>query len=433
MNTESIRINESSIGFEFEFLRDPSYNIGEVKKKIKDLFKVDIKIEKDHHSEFIPTEDHWKIEPDYSGGKNLVELITGPLPYTRARVVLLNMLKLIRDDDKLSISSKCGLHINININGNYVKHVDILKYILKFDEDLVYKYFPDRDNNIYAKSIKSIYPRHPQFDLENLILNKTNYVYPSNKYYGINFTKLAKGYLEFRYIGGEHYADRADKVLELMDYFIDSLINCYNEPYDKEDINRLKTIVEKKWLLFIAMRDYFRFTNVFKNIKLLGDTSDNPEVIKCHFHKIIQVLFPLFQKMENIDYNMKGTINYDSDSSILEISGFNINDTVIDSQRVVIIETNLTGCVIENITLINSKTTSCDLNTVETDGCELIKTRVKEGYHSRSTIIDGYITGKFLVLDNCEVKGDSIFRDGTYISTDIDKSVEIIEAKEKKR
>ncbi len=33
-----------------------------------------------------------------------------------------------------------------------------LKVILNMDEDLVYKYFPNRENNFYAKSIKRIIP-----------------------------------------------------------------------------------------------------------------------------------------------------------------------------------------------------------------------------------------------------------------------------------
>ena len=301
MTTVEIRQNKSQVGFEFEFIRDKGYNLGEIKKKLRKIFKVDIKIEKEHHSDFIPTDDHWKMEPDFSGGKNLVEVVTGPVPYPQARIVLLQMLKFLREDKQLSLDRKCGLHINVNIDGPYVQNIDILKYILHFDEALVYKYFPDREHNIYAKTIKAIYPRHSTFKLDDLVLSRTNYIFPSNKYYGINFTKLANGYLEFRYLGGPNYAKKSS---ELMDYFIDSLIDSYRSSYTKEDVVHLKEIVAKKNPLFMANQSYFNFKHIFPKLQLMVDADDNKEVVKSQFHKIMQVLFPLFQKMEKINYNV---------------------------------------------------------------------------------------------------------------------------------
>jgi hypothetical protein len=430
MTTTEIRQTKSQIGFEFEFIRDSEYNLGEIKKSLRKLFKVDIKIEKEHHSDFIPTDTSWKIEPDYSGGKNLVELVTGPLPYPQARIVLLQMLKWIREDDKISLDRKCSLHINVNVTGPYVQNVDILKYILHFDEALVYKYFPDRERNIYAKTIKAVYPRHSTFKLDDLILSKTNYVYPSNKYYGINFTKLAKGYLEFRYLGGASYAKRSNECLELMNYFIDSLIDCYKNPYTKNDIVHLKEIVAKKNSLFMANQSYFNFKHIFKNLKLMVDGDDNPESIKSQFHKIVQVLFPLFQKMEVINYNLKGVVNYDSDESYVEIAGVKLKDTVIDSLRVIIINSELIECVVDNVNLKDCKTNTCDLTNTDTDGCHLTKTRIKYGYHQDNEITGGYINGKFIIIDRCVINGDTIFREGKYRDTEISDSVEIIDAEE---
>jgi len=430
MTPNEIKQTKSQIGFEFEFLRDPKYNLGEIKKKIKKIFKVDVKLEKEHHSDFIPTNDHWKMEPDFSGGVSLVEVVTGPISYPLARIVLLNMLKFIREDKKISLNERCGIHININIEGRYIQNIDILKYIIDFDEDLVYKYFPDRKNNIYAKTIKSIFPRHGSYAIDNLTFNKTNYVFPSNKYYGINFTKLSKGYLEFRYLGGPKYAIRSDETIELMDYFIDSLILSYNKPYDKEDNKILKSIVDKKHKLFLASKDYFNFKNIFKKLKLSVDGNDNSEAVKSQFHKIIQVFFPLMQQMENIPYGMAGKINYDSDESLLEFVDISFKDTVIDSHRVIFHNCRFIQCVIDNAILQDSKTSKCDLTNTDTISCDLKKTRLKDGHHESGKVINGYINGKFITLDRMQIKGNTIFREGKYVDTEIDDSVEVIDAEE---
>lgn len=430
MNTVQIRQKDSQVGFEFEFVRDKSYNLGAIKKSLKRLFKVDISIEKEHHSDFVPTETEWKLEPDFSGGVHLVELVTGPLPYPLARIVLLNMLKWIREENNIYLTRKCGLHINVNVDGPYIQNIDILKYILHFNEDLVYKYFPDREDNIYAKTIKAVYPRHPQTDLEHLVLNPTNYVYPSNKYYGINFTKLANGYLEFRYLGGEKYAERSEKVLELMDYFIDSLIDCYRAPYTPEDRKHLAEIVNHKYPLFLATRSYFNFKNVFKKLRLFADADDNEEVIKSHFPNIMNYLFPIFQKMEKIDYNMRGIINYDSDESTLEFSQMKLKDTVIDSLRLTIYESEITQCVLENTNIVQCKTFECDLNNVDSDGTQFVKTRVKNGHHQDGVMDSCYIDGDFITLDRFDIKGDTIFRKGKYRHCDIADTVEMIDAEE---
>ena len=78
---------KSEIGFEFEFIRDTNINNSTVKKELMRLFKVKISLEDKAHSDFVPIEGHWKMEPDFSGGKNLVEVVTPPMPYIQAKIM----------------------------------------------------------------------------------------------------------------------------------------------------------------------------------------------------------------------------------------------------------------------------------------------------------------------------------------------------------
>ena len=50
-----------------------------------------------YHSDFTPDDKNFKIEPDLSGGSNMVEVITGPLPYFQAKFYLVKILKFIQD------------------------------------------------------------------------------------------------------------------------------------------------------------------------------------------------------------------------------------------------------------------------------------------------------------------------------------------------
>ena len=73
-------LNEAQIGLEFEFYSKMSYY-----KTLETLnaYLSPVKVHgfRSYHSKFKVDEKNWKMEPDYSGGPNCAELITGPLQY----------------------------------------------------------------------------------------------------------------------------------------------------------------------------------------------------------------------------------------------------------------------------------------------------------------------------------------------------------------
>ena len=97
-----------------------------------------------YHSSFTPDENNFKIEPDLSGGSNMVELVTGPMEFFTAKYYLLKILKFIQEYGYTT--EKSSLHINISFNGDRTKkkltQLNVLKHILKTDEEEIYKVFP---------------------------------------------------------------------------------------------------------------------------------------------------------------------------------------------------------------------------------------------------------------------------------------------------
>ena len=86
-------LNAALVGVEFEFYS----NIGleETRKSLSKLLGRPIRLETKAHSDFQPSADEFKLEPDMSGGKGLAELVTGPVPYRNARIMISNVLDWI--------------------------------------------------------------------------------------------------------------------------------------------------------------------------------------------------------------------------------------------------------------------------------------------------------------------------------------------------
>lgn len=427
---KSNKFYETQVGIEFEFMREPDYSKSQIKQDLEKILGVGIKVEKGHHTEFTPTEHIFKMEDDFSGGKNLIELITGPLNYVVAKRVITLVLGYIKNNKNLFTTNKCGIHLNLNYpNENYIKNIDILKFILLFDEEQVYSRFPGRRGNIYTKSIKNIEPLSTNFDFRNIEVSKTNFKYPSTKYYGVNFEKLSKGYLEFRYIGGENYDQQSTEILELLDYFLFSLKNAYETPYNNDCKEELRNILSNKKMLFEAGKSYFNFKNIFKNIKITVDGSDNEEVIKSFFAQIYGIFFPVMSNMMEIKYTKSGRLNYDTDKALLEFVDFYFKKTVIEKNIIVFSNCKFEGSVIKDALLLDCETKNCDLITVEAHDCKLDYTRLKDGIYDYCKVKGGYINGKDFIIRNSELSGNLIFREGSYEECEISDEVEIIEAK----
>ena len=154
-NEQLIAIHNSKIGFEFEFFAKT--DLKEVKESLTRTLNKKIRIEEKAHSDFSPSEDVFKLEPDNSGGSGMIELVTGPLHFTEAKLIMAKTLKWIRENG--STNDRCSIHVNIAFNGSTLgtetnmTNLDIGKFVLNFDEDKVYEEFPKRKNSVYAKSI----------------------------------------------------------------------------------------------------------------------------------------------------------------------------------------------------------------------------------------------------------------------------------------
>ena len=89
---EYAKLNKAVIGLEFEFyMKDLSF-YKTLELLNKELSPVKVHGFRLYHSDFVPDAQNFKIEPDLSGGSNMVELVTGPMDYADAKIYLIKII-----------------------------------------------------------------------------------------------------------------------------------------------------------------------------------------------------------------------------------------------------------------------------------------------------------------------------------------------------
>tara|TARA_B110000285_G_scaffold156055_1_gene174138 strand:+ start:1717 stop:3030 length:1314 start_codon:yes stop_codon:yes gene_type:complete len=399
----------SQMGIEFEFYSN--LELEETQKSVSELLNRKIQLEEKAHSDFVPCDKVFKMEPDMSGGKGLIELVTGPMPYRSARLVIMKMLGWIRENGYTS--DRASIHLNMSFNPDYLddkdmlQHMNVLKFILEFDENRVYKYFPDRKNSTYAKSIKWIMPKHEAFYYNDSMVSKDNFTFANTKYYGINFEKAQSNYLEFRYLGGKDYEKKQDDILSLADSFIMSVWkSCHNPRFTPENKIELKRILRKNEPLMAMLKDYSAVNKYWPEINILVDLQDDPTVIMVQWERFKQRVLSLLSNGSMTH----GTINYDSDYGAVQIKdGKFENAYILDGYE--FIDSELSGNI-ENSKIYGGVVKGANVLRSEIySGAMLMDSKVESSYvHGSCELKNCYVFGRDGIFKG-KMEG-GIFREG---------------------
>lgn len=402
-------LNGSQIGIEFEFYSN--LELDETKESVSKLLNRKIKLEDKAHSDFQPSAEVFKMEPDMSGGIGLIELVTGPMPYRSARVVIMKMLGWIRENGYTT--DRASIHLNMSFNPDYLEDIDmvskmnILKFILEFDEKRVYKYFPNRENSTYAKSIKWVMPKNEAFYYNENLISSDNFTFANTKYYGINFEKAQKNYLEFRYIGGKDYEKRYDDIMHLAESFIMAVWrSCYSPVFTTENKIELKRILDKNRPLMEMLKDYSAVNKYWPKINILVDLQDAEQIIRVQWNRFKKKVLELLSEgsLES------GTINYDSDYSVVQVKD-GIFKTAYLLNDFEFIDCEISGNI-ENSEIYGGKVTGAQiLRSNLYKGVEIMDSKVESSYvHGSCTLKNCYVFGKDGIFKG-KMEG-GIFREG---------------------
>ena len=380
------KLKNTKVGMEFEFyMKDISYyKTLELLNKV--LNPVKVWGFRQYHSNFTPDESNFKIEPDLSGGSNMVELVTGPLNFYDAKYYLIKIIKFIQNWGYTN--DKCSIHFNISFDDEEMdlNDLNILKLILNIDEEEIYRAFPARKGNVYAKSIKNIIP-YKEYDFFNIPIStiKNNIRIPNDKYYGVNFLNILenkeKQRLEFRYIGGKDYEKNIGQVIYFMERFIINSYDCIDTGFDNTDISKLEEYLEDNIKKYKNLSNYDNFIVEFPDIQIQIDQVSNYDIISSFYDKVFSKIFNLIDTTEELK---ECIINYVTRTQTLE---------VVDA-------TIKTSATIKGIEFIN-----CDVEGIFND-CFFLNTDVRNSQITKSGIQNSEVTNSKVF--NCNVDSSTL-------------------------
>lgn len=403
----------SQCGVEFEFYSN--YSVEKTGEMLEKALGRKMQIENKAHSDFVPTDKVFKLEPDMSGGAGLIEMVTGPIPYTDVRLLLIKMFAWI--DANGYTNDRCGLHLNISFKkeafGKYfITNMNTLKFILDFKEDRVYKFFPKREDLVYAKSVKYIIPKNGLYYFNENTVDKNQFIYPNTKYYGINFLKQEKGYLEFRYLGGKDYQKRSADTLYLLDFFILQLHNTCKDgsltELNRLELRRIMRKIQPVIDLYKDHRNFKHFSDIDFSLDLMLDDNNDGESIDMYWDKIKDRVVDLIYR----GGLTKGKINYDTDRSRIQVKD-GILKGAHDLEGYDFVDCDITG------EIKHSNLYRCNINNADLEFCNIYQScaikgsKVKSSYtHSSCHLEDCYVFGTDTMFNGTMKNG--IFREGKY-------------------
>jgi hypothetical protein len=353
-------------------------------------------------------------------------LVTGPLPFVEAKLIMAKTLKWIRENGKTN--ERCSIHINVAFDGKKlgtptnVSSLDIGKFVLNFDENKIYEAFPNRKDSVYAKSIKFIVPLSGMTQPSPERISWKNYMFVSEKYYGVNFSKLPKNYIEFRYLGGKDYENKYNTIMNLTEHFVTSLYETLMYPqYTDKDIKQLDVVLEKHSGIVESYKDYQAFKKKFPKIKLMVDLKTYDQIVETFYPKMREELF----KLLTLAGLKEGLVNYDADTGRMQLKNaelmrcFEIKGIdIVDSK----VQGNIINCDIFSSELINSSLLESNLF----GATDVADCKIEDSYVSKNVMCkDSYVYGPRGVFSG-EMEG-GIFRKGRATKMAKFENTEIIE------
>ena len=324
-----------------------------------------------------------------------------------SEVILLKILSVL--DKYARTDEKCSIHVNIsfedNNDGKVLDNLNQLKLILEVDEKLIYNYFPERENNIYAKSVKTLIPfKGFDFSTNAVDILQTNIQLPDTKYYGINFHTVDKGRLEWRYIGGNNYHKKTAEILSLMDYFISITWNCLNEKLDKDDLEKLQTYLFKNINTFKTFTNYEDFIAEFPTIDIQVDKMSEFGIIKGYYDTFYNEVYDIVRNI----YNLKNCIiNYDTAVNRVELVDATFK-TIFDLNNLDFIECSMNSGRYNSCNFISSELVNGTIHGGEIMDSNVFNSKIENSKIDReSEVGDSYLYQCFIDGD---VKGSSVLR-----------------------
>ena len=381
------------------------FSIEKVAEKFGIILKEKIEVVEEEN--FEPTSGRFYIIKSYGNGIERYRFYTDNLIYSRARIVLISTFGVIKEFGYTDSSCIANFDVSFDkhISGIDLRKLPILKFILDFNEDMMYRFFPNQKDSLYVRSVKAIRPQNKFYRSENSSIDNFNYILPNSEYFGIIFDDIKDGNIRFRYIGGEKYEYKITEALELIGVCISFLEKTiHNQSYTQKNKDDLKKLVKQTDRLLDAYESPQKFREAYPDIKLTVDLDNNEQILKSKYVKFRDDIFDL---LSNSDIT-KGDINYDS--ALSKIQGQHLQGQIYEIDKWEFVDCTLSiqlaqYCNFFDCTLNNSLITRSNIYRFS----KVKKSKIKDTYINRTCeVTDTFITGDQSTIDCTVVRGKII-------------------------
>lgn len=273
-----------------------------------------------------------------------------------------------------------------------IKDIKADNFINTINEDLFYDKFMDLHNNPYVMKFDVLHRLKGVIYASDIHKNHL-YVMENCKMLGIDFSEVYYNKLCFNYIGGKDIFSDAELCEEVINKYIlhtHDFLNSYEKNYDKHRINVLNV---QNNIMSETYNSPSKFTEKYKDIKILVNLSNNDQIIKTSWNLIREQLFNLYNSCPTY----KGSFNYDSDTNRCQLK-----DGIIHS------------CDLRNFDILD-----CEVNKSILSECVLVYNKMNACYISDSFLGNDNIINNS-VLNNTNVKHTNNIKDSKmYANKDI--------------
>lgn len=348
-------------------------------EKLKNVLNRDITFVNSDYKLIEPSELHAVVLKD--GGKYIIK--TPMYSYFEAIFLLPKILEFLKG---LKSYKNSYVYFKIGFNDDVVKltKLNVLKFILEYKEDMIFKLLGEtlKKNNI--RKITDIKPTSLD-NCQELVQKQVDgykFLIEDDDNFGLSFTNINNGYVLFKYTEDIDYRNKWEEILKCINHTIITLHNTsVNTEFDEQEIEKIQKLNDTFKEYSTTFGCYEVFNSKYKSIKLTVDLNNDKSLINMLYPSIKDMLFTL-----TIQNDIKeASINYDSDVSRLQIK-----------------DVDLKGCYnLSHIDIVN-----CDVEDCIIKDCDVYDTNIKN-----STVIKCALFG----FANCN---ESNFKD-CFISRNI--------------
>lgn len=335
----------SKIGFELRgnFKEDENILIEELKQ----ILNREILFSNIEYKLLEPTDSHVALIKD----GNYYIIKTPMYSYFEAMFVI---PKFIEFSKKMKDYKNSHLYFKIGFNDNFIdlNQINVLKFILEFNEDYILKNITDITKNNDIEKLKDIKPEtinncsdSIQKQAESLKFDK------EDDLYGIDFTTLKLGYITFKYIREVNYRNKWKEIMTSLNHTIITLYNTSNNSvFTDEESNEIEQYNKDNKEIEKSFDCYLTFHEKYKSIKLTSDLNTDSSLIDVIFPYIKDKLFDIVIK----NGIKQAEVNYDTDISKLQLKNLELKKC-FHLSGVDIVDSEIENCFIKDCDIYDTK------------------------------------------------------------------------------